>query len=217
MGMSVLAAAASLVGAPAARAADGDTLRQITADRGGCGLGTGIAFDGVNLLLSCSYTDRIDVIDPADGHLVESKPIAGISSLGALAWDRGRQKLWACSGFGGDSGGGDEHSVYLIDLATQTAEYRFGSAGCVDGLAYDGSDDSLWTSADVAFVVHHYRADDGFELPDKFSVEGQLGRFPASSGGGGFAAAQEDEGPACGSSGIAVGGPVLLLANNGCS
>jgi len=207
---TVLVASGAVVGvATPVRAADGDTLRQIEADRGGCGLGTGIAFNGTNLLLSCSYNNRIDEIDPGDGHLVTSYDIAGSESFGALAWDRGRGKLWACSGFGGDSGGGDASSLYLIDLAAMTAEFKFVTQGCVDGLAYDGSDDSIWVSGDVAPTVEHF-AIDGTPLPDGFSVDGQLGTYEGGGDGG-------DSTANCGSSGIAMGGQLLLLSNNGCS
>jgi hypothetical protein len=210
MATVVVASAAVMGAAGPARAADGDTLRQIEADRGGCGLGTGIAFDGTNLLLSCSANSRIDVIDPGDGHLVASHEITGSANFGALAWDRGRGQMWACSGFGsGDGGGasGDEQSVYLVDLVNNNAELKFRSQGCVDGLAYDGSDDSLWSSADVATTVQHYSID-GTTLPNGFSVDGQLGTYEGGGEGGGGN---------CGNSGIAVGGQLLLLSNNGCS
>lgn len=152
-------------------------------------MGTGLAFDGTSLLVSCNYNNAIAAVSPDDGHRVGTYTITGMSAIGALAWDRGRNRLWACEGFGGN-----DHNVWLIDLATSTATFMFTSGGCVDGLGYDGTDDTLWTSADVSTIVNHYRPDG--TLISANDVSGKIG--------------------ACGSSGIAVGGAYLFLANNGC-
>lgn len=192
----ILSLIASLLPVAAVVAADGDNLRTIIADRTGTNcastdlagnhgsVGVGIAFDGTNLLISCYSDNTIVAIDPADGSQVEIHTIAGASSLGALAWDDGRGLLWACSNFSG---------VGTIDLATDVFTPVFTSAGCFDGLAYDGSDDTLWSSGDVASTVEHY-ATDGTPLSSN----------PVSLGG-------------IGNSGIAIGGANLYLANNGAS
>ena len=179
-------------------AANGDNLASfdaaVTAGIPACGsgVGTGVAYDVTtnSLVLSCWSSNVLERVDAAthlnDGALT----IIGLpygNDLGALAYDAGRNRLWACNG----------HSqVVLIDLTTSTVDLSvipFPVAGCVDGLAYDGSDDTLWVSPDVSSVVYHY------------SVAGiLLGSFPVTLG-------------ACGNSGIAVGGPLLYLANNGCS
>lgn len=179
------------------RAANGDNLRTIIADRTGTqcasldasgnhgSIGTGIAFDGTNLLLSCWPDGSLVAVDPADGSQVSVQFPTGITpNFGALAWDNGRMLLWACSG-GNDVG--------TIDLAANAFTSKFASAGCVDGLAYDSADDTIWSSDDVASTVQHY------------TVDGTLiAEYPVSLG-------------SCGNSGIAVGGPKLYLANNGCS
>src|SRR5438874_13772989 len=100
----------SIGGQPAAEAADGTILRTITAAGYSCSVGTGIAFDGSNLLLSCDYDNIIRAVSPADGSQSATHTISGISAIGALAWDRTRNKLWACGGFGGD-----DSAVFLID------------------------------------------------------------------------------------------------------
>jgi hypothetical protein len=111
-----------------------------------------------------------------------------MSVIGAMAWDRGAGQLWACGGFG------DDTTVYTIDLISSTAQTAFtGGPGCPDGLAYDGTDSTLWLSPDVSPTVYHYRTDG--TLIDQFNVS--LGN--------------------CGNSGIAIGGPYLFLSNDGCS
>jgi hypothetical protein len=175
-------------------AANGDNLRYINANRDGTacadgagGIGVGLAFDGANLLMSCYSDNTITAVSPADGSQVAIHPISGASSLGSMAWDNGRHLLWACSAF---------DVVGTIDLNTNAFTPVFTSLGCFDGLAYDASDDSIWSSGDVAGQVQHYSAT-GVPLGN-FEVGGLLGG-------------------SCGNSGIAVGGPKLYLANNGCS
>jgi hypothetical protein len=175
-------------------AANGDNLRQIIADRTGTNcasynaagdhpsVGVGIAFDGTNLLLSCYSDNTVTAVSPADGSQVAVHHIIGASSLGALAWDNGRHLLWACSGFS---------TVGTIDLTTNLFVPLFLSNGCFDGTAYDGSDDTLWTSPDARNDITHYT-----------TTGVQLGRFFPSL--------------PCGNSGIAVGGSLLYLATDGC-
>src|SRR5712691_2945108 len=72
--------AAGLLWAGTAGAANGDNLRQITADTSGTAcpsIGTGLAFDGTNLLLSCWSDDTIAAVSPADGHQVAIHHILG--------------------------------------------------------------------------------------------------------------------------------------------
>jgi hypothetical protein len=192
VGLAVLLTGIGVAAVPdvsPASAADGTILRTITAQSYDCSVGTGIAFDGTNLLLSCDYNNVITAINPIDGSFIRSFTISGVGAIGALAWDRARSVMWACGGFGGD-----DTVVYRINLGTDTAVEAFGgTAGCPDGLAYDGTDDSLYLSADVASVVQHYKSDGTL-----------LGTINVSS-------------LPCGNSGLAVGGPYLFLANDGCS
>jgi uncharacterized repeat protein (TIGR01451 family) len=172
--------------------ANGDNLRFINADTNGTqcgdadpafGIGVGLAFDGTNLLLSCYNDSKVTAVSPADGSQVAIHTIIGASSLGALAWDNTRGLLWGCSNF---------NVVGTIDLSTNIFTPRFGVHGCFDGLAYDGSDDTIWTSPDAQNDVGHFTTA-GVTLAHY---------FPALP---------------CGNSGIAVGGPLLYLATNGCS
>lgn len=181
-----------------AQAVPGDNLRTIIADRTGTacasfdpdgnhgGVGVGIAFDGTNLLISCSDDNTITVVRPSDGSQVQVHNVSGATQLGALAWDNGRGLLWACSGL---------VDVGTIDLTTDQFTRLFESAGCFDGLAYDASDDTLWSGQDVASSIEHYTTSG--TLLSSNPVTGMIG--------------------SCGKSGIAVGGAKLYVANNGCS
>lgn len=176
-----------------ARAATGDNLASfdavVTAGIPSCSVGTGIAYDGTNLLLSCwgsNVLERVNATTHLNGGAVT---IAGVSDLRAMAWDATRGRLWACNG---------SSTVVLIDTGTGTVDASvpsFGTDGCVDGLAYDGSDDTIWSSDDVASSIQHYTT--AGVLIASFPLGGLLG--------------------GCGNSGIAVGGSNLYLANNGCS
>jgi hypothetical protein len=97
----------------------------------------------------------VNLVDPATG---------GRVSIGALAWDGVRQKLW-----GGSDNAGIPVRIYQIDPATGQAEFRFNavnstSFGFAVGLAYDQSDDSVWFADDVANVVDHLDARTGADL-----------------------------------------------------
>src|SRR2546427_6949165 len=117
-------AASSLVWPGAAVAANGDNLRQITADTSGTAcpnIGVGIAFDGVNLLVSCYNDSTITAVRPTDGSQVLHYSVLGANSLGALAWDNGRKVIWACSGF---------TQVGTIDPVLHTFTPKFSTEGC---------------------------------------------------------------------------------------
>ncbi len=156
------------------------------------GVGTGLAYDVTtdSLVLSCWGSNVLERVD-AVTHLNDGAvAIAGLpfgDDLNAMAYDSGRNRVWACNG----------HShVVLLDLTTGTVDVSqapIAVAACTDGLAYDGADDTLWVSPDVSGTVYHY------------DLAGLLiGSFVATIG-------------SCGNSGIAVGGAKLYLANNGCS
>jgi len=171
-------------------AANGDNLRLISGGYSqSCSINTGIAFDGTNLLVTCWYHKTIDVLNPSDGSLVGTIPVTApsYSGLRAAAWDATRNKLWVC---------GDSEDVLLVDTSDGSSTYMFTTEnGCVDGLAYDGTDDTIWASGDVESTIYHYHTNG--DVIESLSLSGKIGN--------------------CGNSGIAVGGSKLYLANNGCS
>lgn len=169
---------------PVSGAAVSTPYATITAGGGSCGLNVGLAFDGTRLLVSCNGDSRIDAVSPSTGALIQTYNPPGLSNLGALAWDGARSLLYGCS---------VDQDVMKIDLVANTSTKLFTSTGCFDGLAYDGSDDSFWTSDDASHTITHYTYTGSVISTHDFGSE--LG------------------GP--GNSGIAVGGPTLYLANNG--
>jgi hypothetical protein len=169
-----------------AEASTGDNLREFTAGVPPCSVGTGVAFDGSRLILSCWGSNQIWRVNPADGSLVDALTIAGVTDLRGLAWDASRGKLWACNG---------TQQVVLIDTAARIATPVFTSLGCIDGLAYDGADDTIWAGYQFASSIQHYRTSG--TLIATLSLFGKIG--------------------GCGQTGIAVGGDTLFIANDGCS
>jgi hypothetical protein len=103
-------------------------------------------------------------------HVMENKNlIASIPTFDAatnetvrfaeMAWDKGRGKLWA----GTDVWNGDSVSptqVYLLDPTTGSATYQFTAVDTnklPDGLAYDGTDDTIWMSPHDSTRIYHYQ------------------------------------------------------------
>jgi len=199
----IFAGAAGLIGglaltAVVVLAANGDNLASfdatVTAGIPACasGVGTGLAYDITtdSLVLSCWGSNVLERVD-AVTHLNDGAvAIAGLpfgNDINAMAYDAGRNRIWACNGHG---------HVVLIDVTAGAVDGSipaFAVTACTDGLAYDGSDDTLWVSPDVSSTVYHY------DLAGNL-----LGSFVPAIG-------------SCGNSGIAVGGPKLYLANDGCS
>ena len=119
--------------------------------------GRAIAFDGTNLWTS-SYGPNIYELSTR-GTLLKTVPTG--FDVGALAWDRKRQVLWAGSydGLG---------NFYQINPTSGTATYQFTflpfAAACysqgtytgyIDGLAYDPAYDNLWISGDSTSPVYN--------------------------------------------------------------
>ena len=176
--------------ASTARGATGDNLDSfdaaVTAGIPPCGssVGTGNAFDGTNIYLSCWSSNVLERVNAVTHLSAGPITISGVTDLGAMAWDSSRGLIWACS---------SRSSVVLIDPVALTSTPQFSTGGCVDGLAYDGADDTIWASDDAVFTLNHY--DNLGTLIDTFDLSGKIGAF--------------------GNSGIAVGGTNLYLANNG--
>jgi hypothetical protein len=176
---------------PAFSVSPGQNLRTFNGGGDQCDFNPGIAFDGTNLIVSCWYgPHRLNYLDPATGALVKtlditsSDPSFFVRTLGALAWDQSRGKIWVCTGM-------DASIVALIDPATGIATPMFKVPGCQTGLAFDGADGTIWTSPDESPSIRHYSTS-GILL-GMANVEPILGFF--------------------GTSGIAVGGAKLFLAN----
>jgi len=176
VGLAVALAAALLLLAgltKPSQAATGDILRTFNADPGNsCFFGVGVAFDGSELLTSCAMdTSRkssrtITRFDPADGTKLGTYKISGMiedgiepEGIGALAWDAKNDQLWI-----GNANHGPER-IYRVklDKATGTGQAtlafnitRGSQSELVAGLAYEGTDDTLWYNSDGGETIHHY-------------------------------------------------------------
>lgn len=128
---------------------------------GGVGVSVAADCDG-NLYYTNSYSPILYKIDAVGGILgsVKITDAAGKDlTVGEMAWDGTRNKLWA-----GTDNSGSPVQVWLIDPATGIATYVFTSTipgvGFTDGLAFDGTDNSIWVSDDVSKDIDHFK-DDG--------------------------------------------------------
>ncbi len=190
--LAVLALAGALVAGSAhdANAATGDVLRSFIAAVPACGsgTGTGIAFDGSKIYLSCWSSNVLERVSPADGSSLGPITISGTADLGSLSFDRVHNKIYACSG---------GFDVLLIDTTALTATFQFTTAnGCAAGMAYDPTDNTLWTGCNVCNVITHYSTAGAVIGPaGGYDITGKLG--------------------ASGSTGIAAGTTKLYLGNDG--
>lgn len=176
-------------------AASGDILRTINVvPSPGCSTTVGIAFDGKELLVTCVGNAIVTRVDPANGANLGSYTVQGLShGIGAISWDEKNKRLWI-----GSWGSSNVYSAILdkeTSLAYPTLEFA-SDANAMDGLAYDGTDDSIWLSNDASSIIYHYTITGTFL--NTLDVTGKLG--------------------GCGNSGLVVADAVsLYLANNGCS
>jgi len=147
-------------------AATGDLLRTITVTPApacdGSPITVGIAFDGTELMVSCIYNKVVTRVDPSNGMSLGSYTITGMlpadGGIGAMSWDGDANQLWIAS-----SQASPQH-VYRVKLdktlgtgiATLAFSHLAGGLALVDGLAYDGTDKSIWFSPDVSNTIWHY-------------------------------------------------------------
>jgi hypothetical protein len=205
-----------------ALAAPGEVIADVATPEGAV-LGKGIAFDGRYLyytLYNGTVLYRIDV-PPAGGPTSATGhaafPITGApSGINAISYDATRDAIWGA--------GGDGVSIYLLSKTTGTATLAFTvdpatdrpgncKVGCsqeINGLAYDGVDDTIWYSPDATMRVYHYHS---FADVDGTAV--LVTETPYVD----VDVPPNDMTPECGydnNSGVAVGGDHLFLAGGGC-
>jgi hypothetical protein len=181
------------------QAATGDILRTINVNPGtGCSTGVGIAFDGSELLTSCAGNQTITRVDPSTGNNLGSYEVSGTQGegLGAISWDAENNQLWMGTLSSPeriykvmlDKGAGTGQATLAFEIPAQVQQI-----GLTDGLAYDGTDNTLWYSTDIASTLYHFD-----------QAGNVLGSIPNLNLGG------------FGNSGIVVANAdTLYLANNG--
>lgn len=188
-----LATLVALVLAAPAVGATGDVLADLAPPNASGG--RGIAFDGANLY----YTDFAGAVlhrVGVDGSGHSQTPIVGAAGINSLAYDATRDAFWAVDGTGLGiflvQRDGSAARYFAIVPATDLPGFCDRLGGCstvVSGLAYDGSDDTLWYAPHGTERVYHFdtigHAIGFFDTNDVSSTF-----FPdcASSGVGGVAA-----------------------------
>jgi hypothetical protein len=214
----LLAAALGVFYSGTATAAPGDTLGQIfPADST---FGVSVAFDGQFLYYTNLDGTVLHRIKP-DGTGHQDFAIFGPLGVNAFAFDATRDAFWAAdsSGLGiwliPKPAPTDVAVVgtlqFTINPVTDTPGDCDNGAGCntlVDGLAYDGFDDSIWYSPDGSQRIYHYDA--GSFLTAIFAVPNFIDVNDPPN----------DMAPECGgvnySSGVAAGAKDLWLTADGC-
>ena len=119
----------------------------------------------------------------------------GPLQMDEMTWDQSRQIFWA------QLHGSNPVVVYTLNATTGVATLAFTSSTISvgsfrDGLAYDGTDDTLWLSGDVSTTIEHYSTAGALlgTITPKNALGGVLGSI----------------------SGVAVGvGDLLYLGRNG--
>ena len=212
-----------IAGAQPALAAPGDVIADVATPEGQV-LSKSIAFDGRYLY----YTEyngtvlhRIDT-PPAGGPSAATGHIdiaitGAPSGINAISYDAGRDLFWAA--------GGDGVSIYELDKTTGIATLAFTidpatnrPGDCkyltcsseINGLAYDGTDDTLWYSPDATMRVYHYHTY-ASAAGSAVLVDGT----PYVD----VDVPPNDMTPECGydeASGVAVGGDDLFILGGGC-
>jgi hypothetical protein len=212
----------TFAGARPAAAAPGSVIADVTTPEGQV-LSKSIAFDGRYLYyteFNGTVLHRIDVppaggVTAATGHI--DIPITGApSGINAMSYDATRDLFWAAGGDGLSiyklSRTGIATVVFTIDPATNRpgdCKYLTCSAE-TNGLAIDGTDDTLWYSPDATMRVYHYRT--------YASAAGHAVLVDATP----YVDVDippNDMTPQCGyteASGVAVGGDHLFILGGGC-
>jgi hypothetical protein len=196
-----------MLGSPALRvhAATGDFVHQTNFGQD-CtsGIGVGITYDGTYLWYSCyssGGTDDLIRADPLTGAVSAHYNIEG--GIGSIAYDSGRNVIWAAQGGGAGFTGVGACVIAEIPL---TASHELNTSksivtipapsceGIVDGLAYDGGTDQLYWSPDVSGTI-----------------------WLLSTTGAIVTTFAPDTSTGCGNSGVGLGGSILYEGFNGCS
>lgn len=206
--LAVCAAAVALLGlgqAELAQAAAGDVRRDLPAGSPG---GVSVAFDGANLY----YTDRNGVVlhsMTTTGAARPDVPIVGAPGLNALTYDVTHDLFWGVDATGlavyRVTRGGLAALQFVLIPAVDLPGLCDTPTGCstvVSGLAYDGTNDSLWYAPQGTQRIYH------------FNTAGQLlGYFDTNDASGSLF-------PDCISnrvSGVAAGAGSLYLSAGECA
>jgi hypothetical protein len=152
-----IALAATLLSGTQAWAQPGTLITTTPLAVPGVGVSVGADCQGV-LYYTLAGSNNLYKMDK-NGATLGSVPIATAAGaplqIDEMAWDNTRQLLW------GQLHGSNPVDVYTINATTGLATFAFTSATVSagtfrDGLAYDGTDDTIWISGDVSTTIEHY-------------------------------------------------------------
>jgi hypothetical protein len=215
----MLVLAVALGAARPAAAAAGDMVADVLVPEAEIvwarGLAPSVAFDGRYLYYldyAGSVLHRIDAPPPGasvgTGHV--DLPIVGApSGIMTIAYDAGRNALWAVSGDGLQiyqlSLTGTATLAFRVDPVEDRPGFQSGPAATEVKIAYDRADDTLWYSPDATTRIYHYRT-----AADLLGTATLVATSPFFD---------VDTTAECGysqSSGIATGGDRLFISVAGC-
>ncbi len=157
----------------------GTLIKNVLLPVPGSGVSVAVDCEG-NVYYTLSGNTNLFKMDK-DGNLLSTTPITDAGSGAALiidefAWDASMNVLWS------QLHGSNPVEVYTIDPATGLATFAFtsvtNSRGTYrDGIAYDGTDGTLWLSGDISNTIEHYQADGTFinQITPKNAAGSSLG------------------------------------------
>jgi hypothetical protein len=227
---SILASLFCLAAAPPALASPpGTEIAQVPAV--GAGPGVSVAFDGVYLYYTDTNGVRLERIKP-DGTGHAETPIVGAPGINAFTYDATRDVFWAAGSDGGTIYRLEKSGVATPKMNVAPALASHGDCdteqlgGCqplVDGIAYDGTDDTLWYSPDSSSRVYHFDISDANVAVDAtligFFDVNDPGRDASGQPLASTDANADNMAPQCGedlNSGIGAGAQYLFLTNGDC-
>jgi len=186
-----------LIAAVTVYAASGDLIQNVNLPVPGTGVSVAVDCQGT-VYYTLNGDNNLYAMDK-DGNLLSTTLIKDVNTgneldIDEMAWDQSRQVLW------GQLHGSNPVEVYHIQT-TGTATHQWTSAtnsigSFRDGIAYDGTDDTIWISGDVSTTIEHYDANGN-----------PLGSITPKNG---------NKGPLGQISGVIVGvGDMLYLGRNG--
>jgi hypothetical protein len=153
---------------------------------------------GVSVAVDCNGTIYYTIGDTslysmdADGNPLGQVPIVDAAGQGLQIDEMSFQNSGGAGTLWGCEHNSNPEVVYTIDPSTGTATLAFtsvtNSVGTYrDGIAFDGTDSTIWITGDVSTTIEHYQLDGTFinQITPKSSAGGTLGAISGVQVGAG--------------------------------